>query len=122
MNKKTMQAVMLSAEGQIELREVPIPVPAEGEVLVKVRAATICGTDVKIFRRGHPKFPPPFVFGHEFGGEIQKKSYEHAVSITLKNGIFVQYGESFKDLAGKYEAEIQAIKDKEVERIIRDSH
>jgi L-iditol 2-dehydrogenase len=67
---ETMQAVMLLGEGQLELREVPVPVPAKGEVLVKVRAATTCGTDVKIFRRGHPKFPPPFIFGHEFGGDI----------------------------------------------------
>jgi L-iditol 2-dehydrogenase len=70
MIEKTMQAMMLLGEGQLELQEVPVPVPAEGEVLVKVQAATTCGTDVKIFRRGHPKFPLPFIFGHEFGGDI----------------------------------------------------
>ena len=50
--------------------QVPIPVPQAGELLVKVRAALTCGTDVKTYRRGHPKFPPPFAFGHEFGGDV----------------------------------------------------
>lgn len=67
---KTMQAAVLLGEKHLELREVPVPQPGAGEVLVRVRAATTCGTDVKTYTRGHPKFPPPFVFGHEFGGDI----------------------------------------------------
>ncbi len=65
-----MKAVMLLGENHLEIREIPVPVPGPGEVLVRVQAATTCGTDLKIYRRGHPKFPPPFVFGHEFGGDI----------------------------------------------------
>lgn len=67
---KTMQAAVLLDEGVIEIQEVPVPTPGPGEILVKVQAATTCGTDVKIYHRGHPKFPPPFIFGHEFGGDI----------------------------------------------------
>jgi L-iditol 2-dehydrogenase len=37
---------------------------------VRVRAALTCGTDVKTFLRGHPKFPTPTRFGHEFSGEL----------------------------------------------------
>jgi L-iditol 2-dehydrogenase len=37
---------------------------------VRVRAALTCGTDLKAFRRGHPKMPCPTPFGHEFAGEI----------------------------------------------------
>ena len=70
MTEKSMRAVTLLGEKQIEIREVPIPIPSAGEVLVRVRAATTCGTDVKIYQRGHPKFSPPFIFGHEFGGDI----------------------------------------------------
>ena len=66
----TMRAVVYLGPEQIELRRVPVPVPGPGEVLVRVRAALTCGTDVKTYRRGHPKFPPPFVFGHEFGGDV----------------------------------------------------
>lgn len=67
---RTMKAAVLLGKGELEIREIPVPQPGEGEILVKVRAATTCGTDLKIFLRGHPKFPPPFVFGHEFGGEV----------------------------------------------------
>jgi len=67
---KQMNAVFYLGPEHIELREMPLPEPKPGELLVKIRAATTCGTDVKTYRRGHPKFPPPFVFGHEFGGDV----------------------------------------------------
>jgi L-iditol 2-dehydrogenase len=38
--------------------------------LVRVRAALTCGTDLKAYRRGHPKMPCPTPFGHEFAGEV----------------------------------------------------
>lgn len=66
----TMRAIVYLQPEQIELRRVPIPDPEPGELLVRVRAATTCGTDLKTYRRGHPKFPPPFIFGHEFGGDV----------------------------------------------------
>jgi L-iditol 2-dehydrogenase len=80
------------------LRTVPIPEPAEGEILVKVRAATTCGTDVKTYRRGHPKFPPPFIFGHEFGGDIVKvgdgvKNFREGMRVTAN--VFAECGECF---------------------------
>lgn len=68
--EKEMRAVYYLGPEQIELRQTPIPQPKAGELLVRVRAATTCGTDVKTFRRGHPKFPPPFIFGHEFAGDV----------------------------------------------------
>jgi threonine dehydrogenase-like Zn-dependent dehydrogenase len=42
-----MRSLVLEAPGQIALREVPIPEPGPGELLVRVRAATTCGTDLK---------------------------------------------------------------------------
>ena len=65
-----MRGVFYTAPNTLDIREVPIPVPDSGELLVKVKAATTCGTDLKTYRRGHPKFPPPFLFGHEFAGDI----------------------------------------------------
>lgn len=38
--------------------------------MVRVRTALTCGTDLKMFLRGHPKFPTPAPFGHEFSGEV----------------------------------------------------
>ena len=49
--------------------EVADPVPAPGEVVVRFEAATTCGTDVKMWRRGHPLLPPrPARFGHVMSG------------------------------------------------------
>lgn len=56
--------------GRIELRKVKTPGPSKGELLVKVRAALTCGTDLKAFARGHPVIPMPGPFGHEFSGTV----------------------------------------------------
>lgn len=65
-----MRCFTLEAPGRIALRDQPVPEPGPGEVVVRVRAALTCGTDVKAFRRGHPKWPMPTPFGHEFSGTI----------------------------------------------------
>ena len=97
MTKEMRAAVYLGPE-EIELRPVPIPEVAPGELLVKVRAATTCGTDVKTYRRGHPKFPPPFIFGHEFGGDVVKvgdgvKQFREGSRVTAN--VFAECGDCF---------------------------
>ncbi|MCS7078847.1 MAG: alcohol dehydrogenase catalytic domain-containing protein [Chloracidobacterium sp.] len=67
-----MRANVLVEPGVIEMREVPIPDPEPGGVVVKVAVALTCGTDLKAFLRGHPKFPTPTLFGHEFAGVVAK--------------------------------------------------
>lgn len=55
--------------GNIELRDVAVPSPKHGEVLIKVAACGICGSDIHVM---HDTFPywPPVVLGHEFTGTI----------------------------------------------------
>lgn len=67
-----MLAGVLYGKEQLRVESMPIPRIESGEVLVRVRAALTCGTDVKVFRRGyHAKMiVPPAVFGHELGGDI----------------------------------------------------
>jgi len=69
---RTMQGAMLLGPEQIEIRDVPVPHPGEGELLLKIEAATTCGTDVKVFRRGgHPRMlKTPTLFGHEMAGRV----------------------------------------------------
>jgi L-iditol 2-dehydrogenase len=67
-----MKTVYLMGPKKIVLKEAPQPSPAEGEVLVGIRAALTCGTDLKAFLRGHPMIPMPGPFGHEFSGVIEK--------------------------------------------------
>jgi len=65
-----MRAAILLRPGMIEMRDVPVPKPSAGEMLIRVKAALTCGTDLKAFRRGHPLIPMPGTFGHEFSGVV----------------------------------------------------
>jgi L-iditol 2-dehydrogenase len=58
-------------KGNIELRDMPEPVPGEGEVKIEVKAAGVCGSDIHIWD-GDIKIPlkPPVIIGHEFSGVI----------------------------------------------------
>lgn len=64
-----MRAVRLQAVGRIEQVEVPDPVPGPGDVLVRIQAAGICGTDRHLFKGEFP-CAPPVTLGHEFAGEV----------------------------------------------------
>ncbi|MGC9468308.1 MAG: alcohol dehydrogenase catalytic domain-containing protein [Anaerolineae bacterium] len=64
-----MKALTILEPGRVEVREIPRPDPGPGEVLVKVAACGICGTDVHIFR-GEYLGEYPIVPGHEFSGEV----------------------------------------------------
>ena len=65
-----MRQAMLLEPRRLELREVVVPHPGPGEILLQVRCALSCGTDLKAFRRGHPLWPMPTPFGHEFAGVV----------------------------------------------------
>lgn len=69
-----MKAAQLAAYNKIEINEVPVPEPLEGEVLCRVRAIAICGTDPEIISGHHRNkgWPPrfPFTLGHEWSGEV----------------------------------------------------
>lgn len=69
-SEHTMRAIFYEAPRQLGLHIVEIPQPGPGELVVKVQRALTCGTDLKTYKRGHPKFKPPTPFGHEFAGDI----------------------------------------------------
>ena len=71
--KHTMTALRKTAEGpgHTELADIPVPEIGENEVLIKVHAAGICGTDLKI-RAGKTWSNPPVTLGHELSGVIEK--------------------------------------------------
>jgi threonine 3-dehydrogenase len=72
----TMQAlVKTSAKPGAELREVPVPSPGPGEVLIRIEAASLCGTDLHIYRwddwaKGRLGAGLPRIFGHEMAGRV----------------------------------------------------
>lgn len=64
-----MKAAVLHAVGDLRYEDVPVPKIAAGEVLVKVRAAGVCGSDIpRVMTKGTYSFP--LVLGHEFAGEV----------------------------------------------------
>jgi L-iditol 2-dehydrogenase len=67
--RRVRQAV-LAEPGRLELRQVTLPHPGPGEVLLQVKCAVSCGTDLKAYRRGHPMWRLPAPFGHEFAGIV----------------------------------------------------
>jgi len=70
--KTEMLAAVLYGKEQLRVEPVAIPTVGEGDLLVRVRAALTCGTDVKVFRRGYHArmILPPAVFGHELAGDV----------------------------------------------------
>ncbi|MEF9919717.1 MAG: alcohol dehydrogenase catalytic domain-containing protein [Erysipelotrichaceae bacterium] len=70
--KGKMKAQMFYAPGDVRFEYTDIPEIKEDEVLVKVKAALTCGTDLKTYRRGHPTIieKVPSTFGHEFSGDV----------------------------------------------------
>jgi len=65
---KTMCAGVYREKGIVRVEEVPVPEVADGEVLIKVAACGICGTDIK--KIYHAYVPPPQILGHEVAGTV----------------------------------------------------
>src|SRR4051795_8406569 len=67
-----MRAARLHGPGDLRIEDVPEPVAGPGEVVLRIGAATTCGTDVKSVLRGHPTLGPlPSRLGHEFAGTVE---------------------------------------------------
>jgi L-iditol 2-dehydrogenase len=73
---KSMKACLLTGYNTFAIREIPVPEPGPGEILCRIRAVAICGTDPEIVDGTHrvKGWPPafPFVMGHEWAGDVVK--------------------------------------------------
>jgi len=67
-----MMAAVLYGKENLQVEPVAVPTIDRGDVLVRVKVALTCGTDVKVFRRGYHArmIMPPAVFGHELAGDV----------------------------------------------------
>lgn len=70
MGETGMRAAVLKGPRKIELEEVPMPKVGVNDVLVKVEACGVCGSDIAYYQRGKADVPPPIILGHEFSGTI----------------------------------------------------
>ena len=71
-----MRAVVYHAPGDIRVEEIAKPPCGRGELLVRVDACAVCGTDLKSRQHGNPRIKAPLVMGHEFTGIIEEVSAE----------------------------------------------
>lgn len=71
-----VRQAVLTEPGHLEVREVTLPHPGPGEVLLQIKCALTCGTDLKAYRRGHPMWRLPAPFGHEFAGVVAETGPE----------------------------------------------
>jgi 2-desacetyl-2-hydroxyethyl bacteriochlorophyllide A dehydrogenase len=67
---KTIPMAMVKELGRVEFDQRPMPRPGPGQVLIKTRAVSICGSDLHTFHGKHPFAPLPAALGHELSGEI----------------------------------------------------
>ncbi len=89
MSKTMIAVVKPTAAPGAEIREVPVPTFGLRDVLVKVKVASICGTDLHIYnwdRWAQGRIHPPLIPGHEFCGEVA--AYGAEVT-SVKEGDFV---------------------------------
>ena len=85
-----MIAARFYAPGDLRVEEVELPRIGKGELLIRNRVALTCGTDLKMFLRGHRLATPPLIIGHEFAGTVEKigdgvEGFEEGMRVVAAN-------------------------------------
>ncbi len=89
-----MKAARYLGPGRLEIEELEVPEVRDGDVLVRMRACGVCGTDIKTYVRGHPMFQPGAVLGHEVAGEVVESRHpDFAVGQRVVLGPYAPCGE-----------------------------
>lgn len=99
-----LQQVM-TEPGKIEFREVPVPEPGEGEVLIKIMEIGICGSDIHVYHGEHPFTSYPVTQGHEVSGLIERlgagvTGFSKGQKVTIQPQVVC--GECYPCRHGKY--------------------
>lgn len=67
-----MKTLLYAAFNRLEIAEAPLPTVQNDEVLLRVAACGVCGSELESFKHHSPRRPPPLVMGHEFCGTIER--------------------------------------------------
>lgn len=84
-----MRALLFRGPNDYSVEENPVPQIGEGEVLLKIIACGLCGTDVKIFGNGHRAITPPMTTGHEIVGVVEESKSDKAGVVKGDNVLVV---------------------------------
>ena len=97
---RNMKALVYYGPCDMRLEERPVPVPLDNEVLVKMHAVSVCGSDLGAYRLPEvsDRWEPPIVLGHEFSGEIAscgKKASKYKVGTRVAANPILYCGDCF---------------------------
>jgi len=67
-----MKALYYPAWNELDVREVPMPLPNDEEVLLRVASCGVCGSELETFKSASPRRTPPLIMGHEFCGVVEE--------------------------------------------------
>ncbi|HJB17351.1 MAG TPA: alcohol dehydrogenase catalytic domain-containing protein [Candidatus Blautia excrementipullorum] len=93
-DKRSMRAFIMNEDRKMVVKEMPVPVPSENNMIVKIKYASICGTDFRTFMQGSSKINPPRILGHESAGVVihagayaQSKGFRTGDRVTVAPAI-----------------------------------
>ena len=105
MSDTTMKAAIYSGVNTVENVIRPIPELKDGETLIKVESAGICGTDMAIFAGKHPRAKAPLIMGHEVGGIVAEISGDVPKGVEIGSRVtffpLISCGECYTCRSGK---------------------
>jgi 2-desacetyl-2-hydroxyethyl bacteriochlorophyllide A dehydrogenase len=82
--ERRLRALLCVKPGELAVVERPQPSPGPGEVLVRIRRAGVCGTDLHIYEGAHPFLEYPRVIGHELSGEVAETGPGCSIAVGQK--------------------------------------
>ena len=85
-----MRALVWTAIDTVGIQDVPEPLPGSDEVLVQVRCASVCGSDVMVVAGKHPRARTPLVLGHEFMGVVTSVSEGTSIAVATGQRVAVE--------------------------------
>jgi L-iditol 2-dehydrogenase len=90
---KTMKALLLSSYRHLELTDLPVPSPSPDEVLIRVAACGICGSDIHGYDGSSGRRIPPLVMGHEAAGTVATvgsavTNFAHGDRVTFDSTVY----------------------------------
>jgi len=100
-----MKQAVMTSPGVIEFREVPVPEPASGELLLRMKRIGVCGSDIHVYHGKHALTPYPVVQGHEVSGVVEKigrgvRGFKPGDRVTLQPQVYC--GECYSCSHGAY--------------------
>jgi 2-desacetyl-2-hydroxyethyl bacteriochlorophyllide A dehydrogenase len=85
-----MKAAVYEGPYQVRVKKVDIPVPQNGEALIRIKYAGICGGDIHVYRGHHPRRKSNTILSHEFVGEIAALHNEETSTLKVGDRVAVE--------------------------------